>query len=81
VSFTYNPDRLTTHAAEYRRRGSFNTATELWKESKSFLAYGPDPLPVRENAVADIDRLIDHVTAYLDMERLEEIIGIEQKDK
>ncbi|MHB9022714.1 MAG: cobyric acid synthase [Armatimonadota bacterium] len=37
---------------------------------------GLAPLPEAENAILDIDRLADHVTAYLDMEQLERIIGI-----
>ena len=35
---------------------------------------GLAPLPIRDNAVADIDRMADHVAAYLDMERLDAMI-------
>ena len=36
------------------------------------------PLPIREDARTDLDRLADHVAANLDMEQLEEIIGLQK---
>lgn len=40
---------------------------------------GLPALPVVDDTQSDLDRLADHVSAYLDMERLEEIIGIQER--